>query len=147
MGYQARSIIRLSTKSSSSFGSVRSAGKISDLPNAWIKKKKKRNKGGELLGSALFYVRAGAPATEQWEGQQRGNGLEKGPGARAKYCTNRKKGVRSNGKALFGIGEIELFELGERKQQAQSSQHSRGWTLPIVPLTLRSWPKALSCSS
>jgi len=74
----------------------------------------------------------------RWGGQRRGKGL----GARAKYCTNGKKGFRSNEKALLGAGEMEL-ELGERMQQAQSSQCcGAGRTLPVVPQTLHSWPKA-----
>lgn len=113
-----------------------------------LKKKKKRIKGVSCWGQP--FSRGGLEHLQQnrWEGQQRGNGLEKGLGARAKYCTNRKKGFRSNEKALFGVGEMEPFELGERKRQAQSSQRSGGGrTLPVVPQTLRSWPKALSCSS
>lgn len=41
-----------------------------------------------------------------------------------------------------------MLELGERKRQAESSQRSGGGrTLPVVPRTLRSGLKALSCSS
>lgn len=41
-----------------------------------------------------------------------------------------------------------MLKLGERKRQAESSQRSGGGrTLPVVPRTLRSGLKALSCSS
>lgn len=83
---------------------MRSARKISDLPSAWIKKIKGVSCWVSLIvGEGLEHLQ-----------QNCGKGSGDRKGLESSVALMGKKEVRSNDKALFGVGKLELFELGEK---------------------------------
>lgn len=84
------------------------------------------NKGGELLGQPC--CRGGLQHLQQTCGK----GSGEGKGLAASTALTGKKEVRSNDKALFGVGEVQLLELGEK-------------ATGMVFKALQQWPNSACC--
>lgn len=83
---------------------MRSAGKISDLPNAWIKKKKKGIKGVSCWGQPFSMGGLEHLQQNSGKGSREGMGWRRGRVPEPSIALTGKRGLEAMEKLCLGLG-------------------------------------------